>query len=311
MKNSASWKGKKVVVTGGTGFIGSFLVEMLLERGAHVRVPMRSQNYRELSAKRDDIEWIEGDLRDPKYCAYLVSGVDHVFHLAAHRRTSEFHRERCGDVMAGNVEMTLAIMEALKEQPKTGVTFFSTANVPRSCDVVNLAQREDIDGYVLGKALCETLWFAAAKQRGFPLLIIRAVGVYGPRDTFNKEANVIPSLVVRASKSAESLTVWGSGDQERGFLFVKDLAAASLSLVEAGATGIQYVTPPDVVAVRILAKTIRDLVKPRLTLKFDRTKPEGERTLPRLPTHQALKAMSWTPLEDGLKQTVAWWKRQR
>jgi dihydroflavonol-4-reductase len=70
------WNDKTVLVTGGTGFIGSFLVEQLLERGASVRVPLRAQNYRALSHRRAEIEWMEGDLRDSFYCEQLVDGVD-------------------------------------------------------------------------------------------------------------------------------------------------------------------------------------------------------------------------------------------
>ncbi|MBP9850882.1 MAG: NAD-dependent epimerase/dehydratase family protein, partial [Candidatus Peribacteraceae bacterium] len=58
------WKGKHVLVTGGTGFIGSLLVEELLDRGASVRVPIRAANYRSLTKRRGEIEWVDGDLRD-------------------------------------------------------------------------------------------------------------------------------------------------------------------------------------------------------------------------------------------------------
>jgi uncharacterized protein YbjT (DUF2867 family) len=73
------WKGKYVLVTGGTGFIGSLLVEALLDRGASVRVPVRAANYRSLSRRRSEIEWVDGDLRDSEYCTRLVSGMNHVF----------------------------------------------------------------------------------------------------------------------------------------------------------------------------------------------------------------------------------------
>src|SRR3989338_2953125 len=178
------WKGRTVLVTGGTGFIGSFLTERLLAAGANVRIPIRSQNFRALSERRAEIDWMEGDLRDSEYCARLVDGVDHVFHLSSCRRTVEYHERKSADVCAENARMTLALIEALKEHPATPVVFFSSANVPQSCDVLALAQQDAIDGYVLGKVIAETLWFMASRQRGFPLLILRPVGVYGPRDTF-------------------------------------------------------------------------------------------------------------------------------
>jgi GDP-L-fucose synthase len=304
------WKNRRVLVTGGTGFIGSFLVEELLARGANVRVPLRSKNYRYLSQLRSEIDWLEGDLRDPRYCAKLCDGVDHVFHLAACRRTSEYHRMHASDVLTENVRMSIALMEALKEFPNIPATFFSTANVPASIDCVTFTKQfeeRDMDGYVLGKALCELLWLAASRQRGFPLLIVRPIGVYGPRDTFSPEGNVIPSLFVRARASRDKLQVWGTGKQKRAFLYVEDLIRAVLLLVEADVTGVQYVDSSEVVEVRELAEKIRDMLRPDLSLLFDQSKPEGQRSRSHLPQHQLLRSFAWTPLEEGLKRTVEWW----
>lgn len=305
-----SWKNKRVLVTGGTGFIGSVLVERLLEEGAEVRVPIRAANYRALSKLRSKIEWMEGDLRSSDYCEQLLTGVDHLFHLAAHRRNVEFHRDHCSDVLEGNIEMSAAMIRAMRGFKSVSVTLFSSANVPPSIDVIKLAQSENIDGYVLGKALCETLWLTAARQFKFPLLIVRPVGVYGPRDTFTVEGNVIPSLMVKA-ETHDVLDVWGDGKQERAFLYVDDLVEAVFRLAKADALGVQYVIPPDITTVGMLAKHIRDIVKPGMKIAFDVRKPQGGRSIPTLPVHETLQRMKWTPLKKGLKLTYEGWKRKR
>jgi GDP-L-fucose synthase len=306
-----SWKGRRVLVTGGTGFIGSFLVEELLRRGAKVRVPVRAKNYRALSKRRSEIEWREGDLRDPEYCTRLVSSVDEVFHLASCRRNIAYHQERCSDVLTENVRMSLALIEALREEGPLPVTFFSTANVPPSMNTIALAQRPTVDGYVLGKALCETLWFTAARQRDFPLLILRPVGVYGPRDTFTPDGNVIPALITQAQKAKTQLDVWGSGRQERAFLYVEDLISTAFALHQEGITGIQYVSGSEIVTIRELAGMVRDLVCPKLPLRFDMERPEGAPRIIPLPMHPKLKKLKWTPLKTGLKKSVEWWEGEK
>jgi preprotein translocase subunit SecA len=96
--------------------------------------------------------------------------------------------------------------------------------------------------------------------------------------------------------------------QERVFLYANDLVAAVLSLLDHGASGIQYVTPPDVVTVAEVAQMICDLVQPGLKLEFDTSKPEGRRSLAVLPPHECLENFTWTPLKEGLKKTYQGWK---
>lgn len=303
------WTGKKVLVTGGTGFIGSFLVEWLLDHGASVRVPLRAQNYRALSSRRAEVDWLEGDLRDPAYCTQLVTGINHLFHLAGCRRNTDFHQKKPSDVANENVRMTLALIEALKEVgAPVPVTFLSTANVPPAIDTIELSQRENVDGYILGKALCETLWLTAAHQRDFPMLVVRAVGAYGPRDTFSEEANLIPALMLQARDKKDAMTVWGDGSQERAFLYVEDLARVLTLFAEEKITGIQYVTTDDIVTVKELAELIRDTVRPDFPIQYNPQKEVAKRSIPLFDVHPLIKAFEWTPLVEGLKRTNTWWK---
>ncbi len=303
------WNGKKVLVTGGTGFIGSFLVEWFLDRGASVRVPLRAQNYRALSSRRGEVDWMEGDLRDPAYCTRLVTGVNHVFHLAGCRRHTDFHQKKPSDVANENVRMSLALIEALRETgAPTPVTFLSTANVPPAIDTVELSQHEKVDGYILGKALCETLWLIASHQRNFPVLVVRAVGAYGPRDTFSEDGNLIPALMLQARDNTDAMTVWGDGSQERAFLYVEDLVSVMMELVDAKTTGIQYVTTNDVVTVKDLAELIRDTVKPGLSIQYNPEKGVAPRSKPHVPVHDIVADFRWTSLAEGLKRTNTWWK---
>jgi GDP-L-fucose synthase len=303
------WKGKNVLVTGGTGFIGSFMVEHLLDNGANVRIPVRAANYRALSARRSEIEWVEGDLRDAAYCLDLVQGIDVLFHMASYRRNVKFHHDRCGDIARENVRMTNALLEALRDAEMAVPTvFFSTANVPPTVDTLALAQQEKVDGYVLGKALSEALWFAASHQQRFPLLIVRPVGVYGPRDTFVEDGNVIPALMTKARAAKESLEVWGTGEEERAFLYVEDLVKAVFALIDAGAQGIQYITNGQVVTVRELSELIRDLVHPDLPIRFNASHVLGPRSVPLSESHACLRQLPWTPFPEGLRLTYESWK---
>lgn len=291
--------------------MGSFLVERLLGAGAELRVPVRADKFRALSGKRGKVDWVKGDLRDAEYCKEILQGIDCVFHLAACRRNVEYHEKKCSDVATENVRMTAALIDGLKSlggKNLPHVTFVSTANIPPTLDVLALAQSEHTNGYTLGKALCEALWFLASRQMDFPLLTLRPVGTYGPRDTFADDGNVIPSLFVRARDSKDALSVWGSGEQERAFLYIEDFVDAALKLHDADARGIQYVTSGDVVSVRELATLIRDLVRPGLPIVFDTEKPEGLRVIPLLPSHPCLKDIAWTPIAEGLQKTHASWQ---
>ncbi len=302
-----AWHDRRVLVTGGTGFIGRSLLVRLARAGARLRVSRYSARRRLDGLDGVPVEWLDGDLRDPAFCHRLVDGVDHVFHLACRCHNVEVHQERCGDILTANLAMTVALAEALQARAPVPVVVFSTANVPPDGDVAALARPPVVDGYLLGKALGDLVWLTTARQRAYPLLIVRPVGVYGPHDTFAADGHVIPALMVKARTSADALQVWGDGSQERAFVYVEDLSAAVLTLADAGAEGIAYVSPPATCSVRHLAETIRDLVRPGLRLEFDQQRARGSARIAAPLVHPLLRTFPWTPLAEGLQRTYAAW----
>jgi|GEM_PF-148853 len=286
-----------IVVTGGTGCIGSFLVELLLERGYTVRVPCRDAHYGYLAPVAQRIEWMEGDLSDADFCHTLLKGAAHLFHLAAFRRNIDFHKNNRDEVVQKNVQMTENLIAACSQD--VSVTFFSTALV----GTVEHSEKAE-DGYIAGKALCERLW----QDWGGALLILRPINVYGPRDRFTPDGNVVPSLMLKAKNAQKILPVWGSGKQERAFLYAPDLAHATLLLFQKGITGIEYVLPPEIITIGDLAFKIVSIVHPGLSIAFDTTHEEGIRHMPNFPQNAILGNMKWTELDDGLNQTFSWWQ---
>ncbi len=300
--DQSRWLHRRIALTGGTSLIGSFLVEKLISLGATVRVASRDENRGFPDPPKDKIEWRVGDVADEQFCEKLLEDCDELIHAASFRKNVAYHSEHRDEVIQANEAMTSALIGVLKKKPLP-VTFFSTAMV----GMVEHPQQSE-DGYIAGKAQCEQLWERASHDIGFPLLTVRPVNAYGPRDTFTADSNVIPALIARAMQAKDSLTVWGSGTQIRSFVYAPDVAEAVIRLLEDHATGIAYVSPPDRIDIRRLATLIRDLVHSDLTLTFDTSKPEGPSFVADLPLHHALTNFPWTGIEEGLKETVEWYR---
>jgi len=292
----------RVLVTGGSGFIGSFIVEALQKHGTTVRVPKHAGEG--FLAGNKKVEWMEGDLSNVASCMALVRDVDEVMHLASFRRNVAYHREHADEVVTKNIAMTDALVAAVSMHP-VPVTAVSTAKLFGIPDPASAP-----DGYIRSKFLSEERWKAASASRGFPLMLARPVSVYGPRDRFGDDANVIPSLLQRALAAKDELVVWGSGLQRLSFVYVENLAYALLELRRVGATGVQPVDPGDAVTVAALAEHITTLVNPALRLRFDASKPTSD--LHESPAgHPCLRGLAWTSLEEGLRLTLDWYRTQK
>ena len=221
-----------VLVTGGAGFIGSHLVDALVQRGARVRVldDFSTGGPENLAACLDRIELIEGDLRDAAACRSACRGVQIVFHEAALGSVPR-SMDDPATTIAVNVAGAANVFAAARDEAVASIVFASSSSVYG--DSENLPKREGEEGrpqspYALSKAMNEQLGECFARAFSMNVIGLRYFNVYGSRQRPDGPyAAVIPKFLHAASAGAP-LTIYGDGGQERDFTFVSDAVEANL-----------------------------------------------------------------------------------
>ncbi len=304
---------KKVVVTGGAGFLGSFLCEKLEAAGAGELFIPKIEDY---------------DLTEPDAVKqmYQDSEPDTVIHLAAQVGGIGANRENPGRYFYANMAMGLHLIEEARKhklgkfvQIGTVCAYPKFAPVPfREEDLWNGYPEETNAPYGIAKKALLVMLQAYRQQYNLDGIYLLPVNLYGPRDNFDLESShVIPALirkfVTARNEQAPTVTAWGTGSASREFLYVED-AARAIVLATERYNGDQ---PVNIGTSREI--TIRDLVEliARLTgyegeVVWDTTKPDGQ---PRrkLDTSKAKKLFDFeaaTEFEAGLARTIAWWESQ-
>jgi dTDP-glucose 4,6-dehydratase/GDP-L-fucose synthase len=312
---AAFWGDQTVMVTGGSGFLGSHLVADLRSRApeADVFVP-RSDEYD--LRHRSDIDSALADA-DP----------DVVIHLAATVGGIGANRENPGRYFYENAVMGIELIEAARRH---GVEKFTTVGTICSYpEETPVPFREEslFDGYpeetnapygIAKRALLTQTW-AYRKQYDFDGIYLMPVNLYGPRDDFDLEtSHVIPAIIRKCVEARErgddSITAWGTGEPTREFLYVEDAADGILTATERYDSG----DPVNLgsgreISICNLVNMIADVTGFDGTVEWDTSKPDGQ---PRrkLDTSRALERFAWeasTEFEDGLQKTVEWYEAHR
>ena len=314
MTSKNFWTGKTVLLTGAAGFLGSHIVDVLHARGVTAD-----------RLRRPSIE--EADLTRLEVCRRVVAGVDVVLHIAGKVGGIGLNRERPGELFYENLLMGIQLME---EARLAGVDTFlalgTTCEYPkitpvpfREADLWNGYPDEITGPYGLAKKMLLVQGETYRRQYGFKALHLIPTNLYGPRDHFDDvHGHVIPALIKRFLAAAEAkapeVVVWGTGRATREFLYVEDAAEGIVRAAEA------YDDPAPVnlgsgveTPVRELAETIAELTGFTGKLVWDTDKPDGQprRSLDVSRAEQAFGFRAGTPLREGLKRTVDWYRENR
>ncbi|MBN1537184.1 MAG: GDP-L-fucose synthase [Anaerolineales bacterium] len=316
MTNSVSdfWKDRRVCVTGGAGFLGSFVTEKLRQRGAeHIYVPMIEEYD---LVKPEDIQRM-----------YDTAQPDIVIHLAALAGGIGANRARPADFFYINLMMGVQLMhEAWKRGLEKFVAIGTICAYPK---FTPLPFREENlwDGYPeetnapygLAKKMLLVQAQAYRDQYGFNAIYMLPVNLYGPRDNFNLEtSHVIPAMIRKCvdaqERGEEQVVLWGDGSPTREFLYVEDAAEGIIMATEHynGREPFNLGSGMEI-SIKDLAEMIARLTGYNGRLVWDTSKPNGQprRALNVSRAKEYFGFEAKMPFEEGLRRTIAWYRQSQ
>ena len=308
------WNKKQILLTGGSGFLGSFIHDKLTGE--------RSVKATQIRLPRSKSE----DLRKWENCVEAVEGIDIVLHLAANVGGIGYNQKFPGQLFYDNAIMGIQLLEAARREGVQKFVIVGTVCAYPKFTPVPFQEKNLWEGYPeetnapygIAKKMSLVQAQAYRAEYGFNSIFLLPVNLYGPRDNFDPErSHVIPALIkkmVGAKISRkEEVVVWGSGKASREFLYVEDAAEAILLASE-------FYNKPDPVnigsgheiTIKSLVKLIVRIVGFDGEIVWDTSKPDGQ---PRraLDTSRAKEEFGWeakTNLEQGLNNTVRWYLKQ-
>lgn len=309
MTNADFWNDKKILVTGGAGFLGSHLVDNL--------VSQRNIQRDQIIVPRSK----QSDLLKLDECRRLVKGINIVIHLAARVGGIGFNQKYPGSLFYDNMLMGLNMIESARlahvekfVQVGTVCAYPKYATIPfKEDDIWNGYPEETNAPYGIAKKSLLVMAQAYRQQYGMNIIYLLPVNLYGPRDNFDPESShVIPALIRKFVEAKNNeVTVWGTGKVSREFLYVEDAAEGIILATERyNKNAPVNLGTGQEVSIRDLVGMIARLTDFKGDVKWDISRPDGQ---PRrmLDTARALEEFGFratTLLEDGLKKTIDWYR---
>ncbi len=310
---------RKVLVTGADGFIGSHLVENLLEKGYDVRAFVYYNSFNTWGwldklpkEKRDQIEIFAGDVRDPNGVREAMKGVDGVFHLAA-LIAIPFSYHSPDSYVDTNIKGTLNVLQAARELGTERVMVTSTSEVYGTAQYVPIDEKHPYQGqspYSATKIGADRLAESFYRSFQLPVSIVRPFNTFGPRQSARA---VIPTIISQLLAGKEEIKL-GSLTPTRDFNYVKDTTAGFIAIAESDRTigeEINIATQQEI-SIGDLASEIISQINPKARIICDeqRLRPEKSEVNRLLGSNTKIRELTdWKQqytFEKGIAETIAW-----
>lgn len=310
------WLDKPVLITGATGFVGSYLVERLLDAGANVTAVIRDYRPDSQLINRElftDINWVKGDLLDYRLIERTLAEyeIDTVFHLAAQTVVTIANISPYTTIQ-NNIITTANVLEAIRINGHVRHTVVASSDkaygeLPERRQYVETDAVNGLHPYDCSKSCCDLISQTYINTYGIPLAITRCGNIYGGGDV--NWSRLIPRTIRRILRG-KLPEIWGSGTETRDYFYVKDCVDAYVLLSEREAVGpYNFSTGEELTVQKVIEMICKEMKTP---IKFDALgKVENEITYQWLDSTKARTNLNWKPnykFKAGIKNTVQWYK---
>lgn len=313
---------KKVLVTGADGFIGSHLVEALLNEGYDVRAFVYYNSFNSWGwldsfekEKLKEIEVFTGDIRDPNGVKESMKGIDIVFHLAA-LISIPFSYHSPDSYVDTNIKGTLNVLQAARSLGTERVLVTSTSEVYGTAQYVPIDENHPLQGqspYSASKIGADKLAESFYRSFNLPVTIVRPFNTYGPRQSARA---VIPTIITQLLARKEEIKL-GSLTPTRDFNYVRDTVRGFIEIAKSEKTigEVINIATQKEISIGELAQELINQINPKARIVSDekRIRPEKSEVNRLLGSNEKIKKLTnWKPrysLKEGLAETIEWFKR--
>lgn len=311
----ASFHGKRILVTGGTGLIGRQVVNILCDAGAKVKIASLDNINVDRRAEHHFVDLTRFD-----FCKVLTSGIDYVFHLAGVKGSAKVTLEKPASFFVPLLMINSNVLEACRINEVKKAVYISSIGAYASTSGEVLKEEIDYESLPMdrfpgwAKRMAELQILAYKVQyRLNNFSIVRPCNVYGPGDNFNPDnAMVIPSLLAKIARGDNPIIVWGDGSTIRDFAYSRDVAEGIISALYYGTnSGFVNLGSGKGYSIRELVETLHSFI--HFNYEFDSTKPSGypKRVMDISLARKLIHYNPTTTLLDGLKETWDWYEKNK